>query len=136
MSTSLAEEILSKRFATTKLREGYDMSDVDDFLDSLVLAVKDGGDVAALVDGARFASTKFREGYDMTEVDDYLDEIKGRVAASPAATPADGTSAATTAGATATQPAARPSGTSGTDLPSPTLPAGTGGLLDWFKRRR
>ncbi|MFD6175825.1 MULTISPECIES: DivIVA domain-containing protein [unclassified Isoptericola] len=133
MSTSLAEEILSKRFATTKLREGYDMSEVDDFLDTLVAAVKDGTDVAALVDGARFASTKFREGYDMTEVDDYLDEVKTRAAAT----------ATGSAGAAPSRPEQSPADTPSitstapdSTITSPTLPASTGGLRGWFTRRR
>ena len=33
----LAEDILSKRFLTTKFREGYDQDEVDDFLDEVVL---------------------------------------------------------------------------------------------------
>ncbi|MFE6969974.1 DivIVA domain-containing protein [Isoptericola sp. NPDC057653] len=131
MSESLAVEILAKRFATTRLREGYDPSDVDDLLDQVVRAVEGGTDVAALVDGARFASTTFREGYDMTEVDDYLDEIKERVASAGETAAAD---AAPSVGAGGPEPRRAPS--SGTTLPSPTLPAGTGGLLDWFTRRR
>ena len=31
------EEILSKRFQTTKFRDGYDQDEVDDFLDEVVL---------------------------------------------------------------------------------------------------
>ena len=31
------EDILSKRFLTTKFREGYDQDEVDDFLDEVVL---------------------------------------------------------------------------------------------------
>ena len=33
----LPEDILSKRFLTTKFREGYDQDEVDDFLDEVVL---------------------------------------------------------------------------------------------------
>jgi DivIVA domain-containing protein len=33
----LPEDILSKRFLTTKFREGYDQDEVDDFLDEIVL---------------------------------------------------------------------------------------------------
>ena len=35
--TLLPEDILSKRFLTTKFREGYDQDEVDDFLDEVVL---------------------------------------------------------------------------------------------------
>ncbi|MBT5431875.1 MAG: DivIVA domain-containing protein, partial [Micrococcales bacterium] len=31
------EDILSKRFLTTKFREGYDQDEVDDFLDEVVV---------------------------------------------------------------------------------------------------
>jgi DivIVA domain-containing protein len=34
------EEILSKRFQTTKFRDGYDQDEVDDFLDEVVLEVR------------------------------------------------------------------------------------------------
>ena len=33
----LPEDILSKRFLTTKFREGYDQDEVDDFLDEVVV---------------------------------------------------------------------------------------------------
>lgn len=34
------EEILSKRFQTTKFRDGYDQDEVDDFLDEVVLEMR------------------------------------------------------------------------------------------------
>lgn len=55
---------------------GYDMKQVDDFLEGLVVAVRQGRSVDALIDVVRFMPTRFREGYDMAEVDGFLEEIK------------------------------------------------------------
>jgi DivIVA domain-containing protein len=52
----LPEDILSKRFLTTKFREGYDQDEVDDFLDEVVLefrrVVTENQDLKAGVSGS------------------------------------------------------------------------------------
>lgn len=80
----LTSEALEKaKFPATKFREGYDVIEVDDFLDKLVATAKhyeSGGTPAAApmtsaeVASARFPATKFREGYDVVEVDALLDK--------------------------------------------------------------
>ncbi|GMA23464.1 cell division protein DivIVA [Luteimicrobium album] len=80
-----AEDIRSRRFSTTKFREGYDIEEVDGYLDEIgqTLASLEGGtaptthgiispeDVLAKV----FDTVKFREGYAIDEVDDLLDVV-------------------------------------------------------------
>jgi DivIVA domain-containing protein len=69
---ALVDQVSGSRFRTTKLRQGYDMAQVDDFLDRLVTALRAGQPVRPLVDGARFTPTRLRAGYDMGDVDDLL----------------------------------------------------------------
>lgn len=92
MTTSY--EVLTSRFRPTRLRTGYVVDVVDDFLDrccatlthyeeggqaSTVLLTKGSGTSpllsAADVRDARLRTTKWREGYVMEEVDDLVDEI-------------------------------------------------------------
>lgn len=92
MTTS--SEVLESRFRPTRLRTGYVVDVVDDFLDrcratlihyeqggqaSAVLLTKPGSTGALLsaadVRAARLPTTKWREGYVMEEVDELLDEI-------------------------------------------------------------
>lgn len=74
------------RFTPTRFRAGYDMSEVDDFLDRCdrALASGDGSVTAESVLAMRFTSTQFREGYDMDEVDVFLDEVLAPRFAAPA----------------------------------------------------
>ena len=60
---------LLRRTATS-----YDESDVDDYLDSVVVAMRRGIELPDPAQ-ARFASSGLRRGYDPKEVDDFLDEI-------------------------------------------------------------
>ncbi|MBO9048156.1 DivIVA domain-containing protein [Curtobacterium flaccumfaciens pv. flaccumfaciens] len=39
----LAREVADKRFRPTKFREGYDQGQVDDFLDEVVVALRQHG---------------------------------------------------------------------------------------------
>ncbi|WP_444662998.1 DivIVA domain-containing protein [Cellulomonas sp. CW35] len=76
-----AETVLHVRFITTKFTEGYDQSEVDDFLDRVIatLRAREAGEPGELgaeeVAGTTFSRTRFREGYAMDEVDDFLDRI-------------------------------------------------------------
>jgi DivIVA domain-containing protein len=72
----LARRIQEVAFTPVRLREGYDMGQVDALLDRLIAAVERGEDVSALVDGARFVPVRLREGYDMGEVDQFLASVR------------------------------------------------------------
>jgi DivIVA domain-containing protein len=71
------EKIRYSQFRVTGFRAGYDIDEVDHFLDGLMAALERGDDVSGLVDGARFSRVK-RKGYEMSEVDALLDRIAGR----------------------------------------------------------
>lgn len=71
------------RFSTTKLREGYDMGEVDDAIDRIFAALT--GDPPTMspeqVSQLRFTPTRLRDGYDMDEVDQWLDEAAAELEA-------------------------------------------------------
>ena len=64
------------RFTLVRLRPGYDMGEVDDFLDRVAATARSGGDVRGLLAGARFGSTRWREGYAVDDVDGFLDRLR------------------------------------------------------------
>ena len=59
------EEILSKRFQTTKFRDGYDQDEVDDFLDEVVLEMRrliaENADLRSAKGGAEVATVDVPE---------------------------------------------------------------------------
>ena len=65
------------RFTPTRFRAGYDMAEVDVFLDRCEQALKtgDGSVNAESVLDMRFTPTRFREAYEMAEVDAFLDDV-------------------------------------------------------------
>jgi DivIVA domain-containing protein len=68
-------------FSTVKFGEGYDMAQVDDFVDR-VMATANGRPVDRPVTPAeirkvRFTPVRFREGYDVLEVDLFLEQAEG-----------------------------------------------------------
>lgn len=70
------------RFSPVRLREGYDMGEVDGHLDlvkqtldALDRAVASGGPVPGALPEPRFSPVRLREGYDMGEVDAFLAEV-------------------------------------------------------------
>ncbi|GAA4719717.1 DivIVA domain-containing protein [Nocardioides conyzicola] len=69
---SLLQEIRNVRFRPVRLREGYDMGEVDQLLDQLTAALGSGQPVDQLVAAARFTPVRLREGYDMGDVDRFL----------------------------------------------------------------
>jgi DivIVA domain-containing protein len=88
------------RFSTTKLREGYDIADVDAAVDRVFVALADGATsmTASDVSSLRFNPVRLAAGYDMGEVDTWLDQAAaelGRTSgdASPAAPAAPATPA-------------------------------------------
>jgi DivIVA domain-containing protein len=78
-----AAEVSNYRFSPTKFREGYNVQQVDAFLERIRVALENieqrpGSPVGltpAEVQGARFGVTKFRAGYDQDEVDGVLDAV-------------------------------------------------------------
>ena len=77
MSDSMptADEIRSACFTPVRIREGYDMGAVDDFLDRLAQTRDRGEDVGPLVSEARFPVVRMREGYAIEEIDAFLDRF-------------------------------------------------------------
>jgi DivIVA domain-containing protein len=74
----LVEEITTARFTPVRIREGYDMSEVDALLDRLVAALGRGEPAGPLIESARLGRVRLREGYDIDEVDDFLARLSGR----------------------------------------------------------
>lgn len=85
----MPDEIVEQTFSTTRFRAGYDMDQVDIWLDEVVTAMRGhlaGSPAAASVRAddvpvVRFAQTRFRDGYDMGEVDELLDRVHATLAA-------------------------------------------------------
>ena len=75
-TTGLIERIKTVTFSTTRLSSGYDEEEVDVFLDKLVAALSQDGqlDRSELRD-VRFSMTRMRPGYVMTDVDAFLEEV-------------------------------------------------------------
>ena len=73
---ALTRRITTRRFSVA--RGGYDQSEVDTFLDSLVAALG-GGDgaeeITAHIEVATFTPTRLRAGYSVEDVDALLDEV-------------------------------------------------------------
>jgi DivIVA domain-containing protein len=74
----LVESIATVRFTPVRIRDGYDMSDVDELLDRLVAALGRGEPVGPVIDDARLAHVRLREGYDIGEVDEFLAGLRRR----------------------------------------------------------
>ena len=97
MAMTTSHEVLESRFRPTRLRPGYSVAEVDDYLDRCraTLAHYEGGGLAgarslptmstdardaalltaADVRSVRLPTTRWREGYVMGEVDDLLDGV-------------------------------------------------------------
>jgi DivIVA domain-containing protein len=73
VNEDLVREIGKVRFTPVRLREGYDMGEVDRFLDELETDVAAGRSIRTRVDQARFTPVRLREGYDMGAVDHFLE---------------------------------------------------------------
>lgn len=69
--------MMDVRFTPARFRAGYDLTEVDAFLDRCdqALSSGDGSITAQSVLAMRFTPTKFREGYEMDEVDAFLDDV-------------------------------------------------------------
>lgn len=64
-------------FTRVRLREGYDLAEVDAFMERVHRALEsgDGSVTAEDVRNVRFSPVRIRQGYDMGEVDAELDRI-------------------------------------------------------------
>jgi DivIVA domain-containing protein len=73
----MISQIRNAQFRTTRFRPGYDERLVDDFLDSLVRVLGDGGSLdPSLLRDAHFPSTRLRPGYEPADVDGLLDVVE------------------------------------------------------------
>lgn len=68
----VARRVAEIQFTPVRMREGYDMGEVDELLDRIVAVATDPVAVRALARGARFTPVRLREGYAMAEVDRFL----------------------------------------------------------------
>ncbi|WP_053202373.1 DivIVA domain-containing protein [Jiangella muralis] len=71
----VADRPAGDRFRTVRLREGYDLGEVDAFVDH-VRATLATTLTAAEVRGTEFTTVRLREGYDMQTVDEWLDAVQ------------------------------------------------------------
>ena len=74
----------SARFSTTRLRPGYDMEQVDAFLDAVrdtFLGVRHPPLTAEEIRAKQFVTTRLRPGYDEEEVDAFLEDVEARLRA-------------------------------------------------------
>jgi DivIVA domain-containing protein len=72
----LVETITNARFRPVRVREGYEMAEVDALLDRVVAALGKGEPVTGLLEGARFSHVRLREGYAIAEVDAFLESLR------------------------------------------------------------
>jgi DivIVA domain-containing protein len=79
---SVRDLVTTAQFTPVRLREGYDMTIVDQFLDQVVEVAVRGDDVRALIDTTTLPRVRAREAYDCSEVDDLLTQIKAQASSS------------------------------------------------------
>jgi DivIVA domain-containing protein len=80
----LSERAASGDFSTTRLRPGYDIEEVDAFLEAIRQTFLGMREPTLTVDDIRnkkFSTTRLRPGYDEEEVDAFLDSVELRLAA-------------------------------------------------------
>jgi DivIVA domain-containing protein len=67
------------RFATTRLKVGYDEREVDAFLDATIIALRENNARASQVKNAVFATTRLRPGYRQPDVDAFLERLASEI---------------------------------------------------------
>ncbi len=80
----LSEWAASREFSTTRLRPGYDIEEVDAFLEAIrqtFLGIKEPSLTTDEIRNKKFSTTRLRPGYDEEEVDAFLDAVELRLAA-------------------------------------------------------
>jgi DivIVA domain-containing protein len=81
----LSDWAASREFSTTRLRPGYDIEEVDAFLEAIrqtFLGTREPPLTTEEIRIKRFATTRLRPGYDEEEVDAFLNAVELRLAAS------------------------------------------------------
>ena len=74
-AAEVGRRIKDVRLRPVRVREGYDMGQVDMFLDELEEAALRGEDLGSRVRSATIAKVRWREGYDIDDVDGFLAEM-------------------------------------------------------------
>ena len=80
----LSEWAASRDFSTTRLRPGYDIGEVDAFVEVIrqtFLGISEPSLTADEIRDKQFSTTRLRPGYDEEEVDAFLDVVELRLAA-------------------------------------------------------
>ncbi len=80
----LIEWVQARKFSTTRLRPGYDIDEVDAFIDAIrdsFRGVLEPSLTSGEIRVKQFSTTRLRRGYDEEEVDAFLDEAESRLAA-------------------------------------------------------
>ena len=80
----LSEWAASRDFSTTRLRPGYDIEEVDAFVEAIrqtFLGIREPSLTAEEIRNKQFSTTRLRPGYDEEEVDAFLDVVELRLAA-------------------------------------------------------
>jgi DivIVA domain-containing protein len=80
----LGERVEARKFSTTRLRPGYDVEQVDAFLNAIrdtFLGIREPSLRPDEIRNKKFSTTRLRPGYDEEEVDAFLDEAELRLAA-------------------------------------------------------
>ncbi|ROR91283.1 DivIVA domain-containing protein [Nocardioides aurantiacus] len=72
---AVVDRIEAARFTPVRLRQGYDMSEVDALLDAVQQAATAGRRIRPLIDGATLRRVRLREGYAIDEVDRFLADL-------------------------------------------------------------
>ena len=83
-SIILSEWAGSRDFSTTRLRPGYDIEEVDAFLEAIrqtFLGIREPSLTTDEIRNKQFSTTRLRPGYDEEEVDAFLDAAELRLAA-------------------------------------------------------
>ncbi|WP_276313210.1 DivIVA domain-containing protein [Bifidobacterium sp. CP2] len=79
------ESVRNKIFSTVRFREGYDVDEVDDFLDVVMERMKAGRPMtAAELSSQTFSTVRLKQGYDVGEVDEFLAELAADASERPA----------------------------------------------------
>lgn len=74
----LAEQALQQKFRITRFKAGYDLDQVDELLDEVALALREGAEPGQIVQSlmaARLRQTRWRDGYRIDDVDGFLDRL-------------------------------------------------------------
>jgi DivIVA domain-containing protein len=66
-------------FPVSRIHEGYDEREVDAFLDSVIVALRENRARATEMRGAKFAITRMRTGYRQADVDLFLERLASEI---------------------------------------------------------